>query len=215
MTINASKRCAWDIKRLSAQYTETISKLCLWTVMCHVDHCFVSCECIYPFDNKLQFIMWDFFRMPTIKVYHRGKLSCILVKIGLVGLNSKPCVSELPAQFNIQRHTCEHFCEVSCSEYIPAGSRPLASWGQRACPSYGLPVTWDKSPPARTAGVHWGWRGGWRKATQGSPVKRGGGGQNRKQVMLVSHSMPQLCDVFHLLHGNLLHVCSTCVLYSV
>lgn len=96
--------------------------------------------------------------------------------MGLVGLNSKPCESESPAQFNSQKHTCEHFCEVSYSEYIPAGSRPLASWGQRACPSYGLPVTWDKSPPARTSGVHWGWREGWRKAAQRSPVKRREGG---------------------------------------
>lgn len=100
--------------------------------------------------------------------------------MGLVGLNSKPCESEPPAQFNSQKHTCEHFCKVSCSKYIPAGSRPLASWGQKACPSCGLPVTWDKSPPAKTSGVHWGWRWGWRKAARRSPVKGREGGSEQE-----------------------------------
>ena len=40
------------------------------------------------------------------------------------------------------------------SELIPADNQPLTSWGQRAALSGGLPVTWDKSPPARRAGVH-------------------------------------------------------------
>lgn len=56
------------------------------------------------------------------------------------------------------------------SEFSPAGNQPLTPWGQRDGLCSGLLLTWDKSPPARTAGVRWGWREGQRKAVQGSPV---------------------------------------------
>lgn len=83
------------------------------------------------------------------------------------------------------------------SEFIPAGSQPLTSSGQRACLSSWLRVTWDKSPPARTAGVPWGWREGWRKAAQGSPVT----GRNKIKTTGL------FCDIFRLLNGNLLLRC--------
>lgn len=40
------------------------------------------------------------------------------------------------------------------SELLPADNQPLTSGGQRACLFSGPRVTWDKSLPARTAGVH-------------------------------------------------------------
>lgn len=46
-----------------------------------------------------------------------------------------------------------HCKPLADCEFIPADSRPLTSWGQRACLSSGPPLTWGKSPLARTAGV--------------------------------------------------------------
>lgn len=44
--------------------------------------------------------------------------------------------------------------DLADSELSPAGIQPLTKWGQRARPSSGRPVTWEKSPPARAAGEH-------------------------------------------------------------
>lgn len=56
---------------------------------------------------------------------------------------------------------------------LPGGIQGLTSWGQRDCLFFALPLTSDKPPPARTADVLRGWRGGWRKAPRGSPFKTG------------------------------------------
>ncbi len=97
---------------------------------------------------------------------------------------------------------------VADSEFIPPGSRPLTSWGQRACVSAAPRLAWEKSPPARTAGVQRGWRGGWRKAAQASPVTAGS--QTKIKVIVLKLNLTRfvifsvfsveicMCCIFHL-----------------
>lgn len=98
-------------------------------------------------------------------------------------------------------------------EFIPAGNQPLTLWGQRAGLSSGLLLTWDKSPPARTAGVRWGWREGWRKAAQGSPVTEGT--HTKITIILLKVELPCFCYFPSSQKKSVVATFSACVLYSV
>lgn len=107
------------------------------------------------------------------------------------------------------------WCVFTDSEFIPAGNQPLTSWGQRACLSCGLPLTWDKSRLARKAGVQWGWREGWRKAPRASPVTAGSQDKIKHHSVKAELPCSVIFSVFSMEICSMCFIFHLCVLYSV
>lgn len=95
---------------------------------------------------------------------------------------------------------------VTGGEILPADIQLLTSWGQRACLSSALHATWGIWPLARTAGVQWEWRAGWRKAARGSPGAEDSQNKNKKNhsgevkllcILIFSGLTVEMCHMLH------------------